>query len=352
MDAAPYDEEDGGGDYYLNEPDKSKSTFTKHEGNVYCTDLTKDGLVAVSGDGNDQAFVWNVDTKDVLLECTGHKDSVTEVGFNHDDTLVVTADMAGLTQVWDWRERRLTWCNEGDDMHFLFWHHSANVIISGTKSGDVYMWQVPQGNCKVLPSHGFGSTCGKLLKDGKRLVVGYEDSLIKMWDLKTATVIWQTQQNNTKEIVALDVNFDETLLAVGQHGSLLKISDGKLVCDLDISQFEEVETVLFHPKSNILITGHMECVVVWDASRNVVRNYAKTNSMVTCLKWAGDDKFIAGIVDALVIVYDLKTVQEYCILTGHGDTILSLSIFPNNKFVLSGSEDKQAKIFEILPSED
>ncbi|RZB39155.1 WD40 domain containing protein [Asbolus verrucosus] len=129
--------------------DLSKLTFSKHTKSVFSSDLTKDGQLAVTGGEDDNAFVWSTTSGEIIFECTGHKDSVTAVGFNSDNQLLATGDMAGMIQVWNVKDHKLIWCYEGDDMEWLIWHPLTNILISGSHSGDVYIWQVLQGNCKM-----------------------------------------------------------------------------------------------------------------------------------------------------------------------------------------------------------
>ena len=50
---------------------------------------------------------------------------------------------------------------------WLEWHPEANVLLAGTADGNVWMWQIPSGDCKTFQSHGCRSTCGVFMKDGK-----------------------------------------------------------------------------------------------------------------------------------------------------------------------------------------
>jgi len=52
----------------------------------------------------------------VMVTCAGHKDSVTCVGFNHNSSLVVTGDMAGLIKVWSVDCCQEVWSYEVDDL--------------------------------------------------------------------------------------------------------------------------------------------------------------------------------------------------------------------------------------------
>lgn len=76
--------------------DISKLTFKLHKKSVFVCALSTDESIAITGGEDDVAYLWTVANGEVILECTGHKDSVTEVAFNHDNTLVATGDMGGM----------------------------------------------------------------------------------------------------------------------------------------------------------------------------------------------------------------------------------------------------------------
>ena len=78
--------------------------------------MSKDEKLAATGGEDDKAFVWDTVSGDIILECTGHKDSVTFSDFNHDDSYLATGDMGGLIQVWKMSDKNSVWNYEMDDM--------------------------------------------------------------------------------------------------------------------------------------------------------------------------------------------------------------------------------------------
>lgn len=328
--------------------DQAKVTFKGHTGPIYSSALSKDNKVAITGGQDDMAYVWSVETGELLYECTGHKDSVTAVEFNRDGKLVVTADMGGLIQVWSVEEKNLLWCNEGDDMLFLFWHFAENILITGTQAGEVYIWQVPQGNCKVLPSHGSAATCAKLLNDGKRILVGYENGILKLWDIKTTSIIWQTEEHMDVEIHTVEVNESNTLAVVGPQGDCFKLADGKMINSLKCPEGGEIEAIVFNTELNAVITGtSLGGIYVWDLGRSMVRHKINLEKYIISFEWGNNGKLLVGCLDGKLHVCDVRTGCVVGVLTGHTSEILSMKASSDGNFVLTTSEDKTAKIFAI-----
>lgn len=172
--------------------DESTQVFSGHEKAVLCCGLSGDKRYAVSGGEDDKAFVWRTDDSGVVFEAIGHKESVVCVGFNSNDTHVATADMNGLIQVWTMSGEKV-FDFEVDEINWMSWHPMAhNVLMAGTAAGDAWMWKLNPSltaDCKTFQSFGKSNCVAKCLSDGKRIAMGYEDGVIRIWDLKTVSVI-------------------------------------------------------------------------------------------------------------------------------------------------------------------
>lgn len=46
------------------------------------------------------------------------------------------------------------------------WHPQAYVLIAGTVDGEVYMWKIPDGECKIIQGHGKRAETSCLMPDG------------------------------------------------------------------------------------------------------------------------------------------------------------------------------------------
>ncbi|KAJ4442043.1 hypothetical protein ANN_11909 [Periplaneta americana] len=214
--------------------DDASCIFQQHKGSVFCCHLEpKVGNLAVTGAEDDMAFVWKTNSGEIILNCTGHKDSVTCVQFSHDGTYVATGDMSGVVKVWKISSKSQVWETSVGDLTWLKWHHGANVLLGGTISGEVYMWRIPVGDWKLLPGHGSKTDYGLILPDGKRAAVGYEDGSIKIFDMKAATVVHHIPQDqaHTGPITDMDCHSDNNLLISGGvdgHAVVLKTQTGKV----------------------------------------------------------------------------------------------------------------------------
>lgn len=134
--------------------DMSRITFDKHSGDVFSVDFGSNYLAA-SGGEDDKAFMWNYESGEVVMECSGHSDSVTWVRFNAKKTLLATGDMSGRIQIWDIEKRgKVTEFTDSADLEWLRWHSTADILFAGANDGIIWMWLIPTKDCRLFFSCG------------------------------------------------------------------------------------------------------------------------------------------------------------------------------------------------------
>jgi ribosome assembly protein SQT1 len=80
--------------------DSSIQHFSGHEGPVYTVAAHPTASLAVSGGGDDFAYIWDTTDGETLVKLTGHTDSVTAAAFSSDGEMVATGGMDGRVRVW------------------------------------------------------------------------------------------------------------------------------------------------------------------------------------------------------------------------------------------------------------
>ena len=144
----------------LPERDDSELTFEKHTDSLFCGNFHPNGELAVTGGEDDKAFVWKVETGEVVLEITEHKDSVIAAEFSYDGNYLATGDMAGEIRAFKVdKNYKKVWEFSMGDMCWMKWHSKANVLMAGSDSGEIYIWRIPSGDCKVLQGAGHKCEC-------------------------------------------------------------------------------------------------------------------------------------------------------------------------------------------------
>ncbi|CAH0725964.1 unnamed protein product, partial [Brenthis ino] len=343
--------------------------FDKHNnGAVFCCDFHPSGKLAVTGGEDDKAYVWSVETGEVVMECTNHKDSIIFVGFSFDGAYLATVDMGGLVQVWKCMlggNEKESWPvvfeYETGDVTWGLWHFGARVVICGTDAGDIFVFKIPTGETKVLKGHNLKTECGKIFPDGVRLAVGYTDGTVKIWDLKTCAVLHQVPATvHENRIIALDIHPENSLLAsISSDGKVVLVtsSNGKIVAQINTEL--DLETVSFCPDpklGNIALGTLNGSVTIWDTARQMIRHHcAKIDDEfaagVTRMMWV-NDQLVTGCLDGTIRIYDARSGELKFGLTGHWSAIMDLTYNKKENIFLTTSDDGTARIFKYPENTD
>ena len=69
------------------------------------------------------------------------------------------------------------------------------------------------------------NTCGALMKDGRRIALGYEDGVVKVWDLKEGNPLISVAppMGHSASVTSLAVHNENMLLLSGSEDSTTKL---------------------------------------------------------------------------------------------------------------------------------
>lgn len=321
--------------------DDADLTFDRHEGSVFGAAIhpTEDWIV--TGGEDDKAYVWNLDTGEVVYESDGHNDSVISTEFSHDGTYLATGDIAGHIQVFKVSQdfKKVIDFQIGD-MVWMKWHKSSNILMAGGDGGEIYIWRIPSGDCKVFRGNGLRSEDVALTMDGKRLIAGYNDGTVKLWDIRTSTVALEIRAGgpvaHEKQVTCVladpDCNslfysgsYESTILIAGECGplGLLRPNNGLIEAlaywsDGNLKLLACGSFSFFCIKNNTessffiflgTITGH---ITVWDISKQSFRMECEDPDQngITRLLWLPECTIVAASMCGFVRGFDGRSGKQ------------------------------------------
>ncbi|EDW19734.1 angio-associated migratory cell protein [Drosophila mojavensis] len=347
--------------------DDALITFRKHTAPVFGCHLHPRLDWAVTGSEDDRAYVWDTNNGEVLFEITDHKDTVTETHFSHDGCYLATGDISGELFVFKVNESQddrpilyKVWEYSMFDMAWMFWHRAANVLLAGGDSGEVYVWRIPSGECKILPGHSARCEAGDLSGDGKKLLTAYTDGVVKLWDLKTCQVLMEVNNQHplgfgevSHIVVACEQNSPFYLCAEGGGKLLFCTNNGPV----NVIQSEHlIECIAFAPSTadlKLLACGSLEGQIsIWDYSKYALRTVCESPvpfDGILRLKWLNDYTLLAATAQGKLNAFDARTGSLKFTLTGHLYHIYECAFKWEENCLLTVSEDNTAKVFKLPP---
>lgn len=350
------------------ERDDAILTFSKHTNSLFCGSFNSDGTLAVTGGEDDKAIIWKVDTGEVVFEVDEHKDSVIAAEFSHDDAYLATGDMAGELRVFKAEKNyKKVWEFSMGDMSWMKWHNKANVLLAGSEEGEIYIWRIPSGDCKVLRGSGEKCEVAKFTFDEKRLAAGYGDGSFKLWDIKNQQVLQNippdTSSKNEEEdeeeeqppaITTIDTDNENQVIVTGSVDGKAKLigNNGLIGILTQPSETMPLERVLIACPGlefKVAVTASLSGrVTIWDVAHQSIRNICKDEEPmgVTSLIWGKDQSIVAGTLGGAIKVWNVRNGEMKFTLLGHANNIHDICYHDKRNLILTVSEDKTAKIFK------
>uniref|UniRef100_A0A7S1XH44 Transcriptional repressor Tup1 N-terminal domain-containing protein n=1 Tax=Compsopogon caeruleus TaxID=31354 RepID=A0A7S1XH44_9RHOD len=194
--------------------------------------------------------------------------------------------------------------------------------------------------------------------DGKWLITGAEDHVVKVWDVRNRTVKYHLQGHDA-DIYSVDASQDSSFIISGSGDKKAKIwslQNGKLLTTLgggDFGPTDGITSVSVSPTSHHVAAGSLDKIVrVWDVENGVlVRQFEGHHDSVYSVAFSPDGRsLLSGSLDKTLKLWDLAANQpsNQCRLsfTGHKDFVLSVAFSPNGRLLISGSKDRSVQFWD------
>ncbi|KAJ2798235.1 60S ribosomal subunit assembly or modification protein [Coemansia helicoidea] len=343
----------GGGEVLVE--DDSVQGFFAHKEPVFAIDLhPKMPTLAVSGGGDDKAYVWRTDTGEEVAALDKHEDSVCSAQFSRDGTLVATGGMDGKINVYSVDDRRRCAQLDGpDEVQWMDWHPKGNVLLAGANDGSLWMWSLPAGSfMSVFSGHSGPVNCGRFTHAGRNIVSGSEDGTLIVWDPKTAAIVHQLSPRDERfhqdGITCLDISKDDQVILTGSMDTTAKLTriNGSILGSLDHAT-ESVECVGLCGVLPLAATGSVDGTLnIWDINTMRLRTSLRHDDTVTRLKWHADSPLVTSAsMDCTVRTWDARTGDCVRTWNGHQAGIMDFALSADGKHVVTASDDGCCLVF-------
>ncbi|EFN75451.1 Uncharacterized WD repeat-containing protein alr3466 [Harpegnathos saltator] len=285
-----------------------QDTLQPHTAPISCLDISRDGVMAVTGGVDSLVNLWQLNTHELLSTLEGHIASVTCIAFS----------ASGL------------------------------FVASGSEDKTVRVWGLTLGLVVATFRHQAPITAVTAMLDGRRVVSSDRAGTIRVWAADSGTLIQSVCGPGRCFAVASDMRY----AVCGSDDNQVRIISLGVGPEEkhQVSHSQDITCLVATPDSQYLITGSRDMSLkVWQlAGGKLSQVLVGHTDHVTCVAVAVLDKSIvvSGSRDANLIVWDINTGADLHTLTGHLGYVTCVRISGDGTLAASGSEDKSLIVWD------
>ena len=237
----------------------------------------------------------------------------------------------------------------------MAWHPKGEVLLAGSTDYTTWMWSASSGTyMQMFGGHGGPVTCGAFLPDGKSLVTGSADGTLKWWDPRTAQCTHTFEGDfefHEQMVTALDCHPDSNLVLTGGADGrvcLVNLANRKVAAKLQ-GHADGVEAVRLCGTLPLAASGGLDGkAFVWDLHTLQPRYALEHGAAVIKLLWHPAQPYLlTAALDGRVRAWDARNGTCLRTFEGHTMAILDMAVSATGDGVLTGSDDKLAKVFKL-----
>jgi WD40 repeat protein len=374
-------------------------TLRGHRSGVTKISYSPDGKTLASSSLDKTVKLWNIKTGHEIRTLTGHKKFVINVRYSPNGRILASTSGDNTMKLWD--------AESGHEIRTLiqnqyildFSYSPDGRTLASTNGTSIKLWDIASGNeIRTLAGHQDNIWSVNYSPDGKTLVSGSEDKMIRAWDIVSGRELFflAGHQDTVNSVIfspdgeaIASASDDDTiklwdlksklkLRNIGWHqGAVNSVSyspNGKTFASASadrtvklwgLTPMRELRTLRGHqgavnsvsysPDGRILASASDDRLVkLWDVdSGRALRVLKGHQRFVSNVSYSPNGKTIASAGgDKIIILWDAVSGQKLNILRGHQDSVKSVSYSPDGKTLASASSDETIKLWDLTSGKE
>lgn len=222
-------------------------------------------------------------------------------------------------------------------------------------TGEVRVWQMGSNTLYAIMQAHSNASALAFTSDGRTLASGGRDTLIKLWDVESKTLL-RVLTGHTSYVNSLDFSPDGQILASSDAEGIIHIWDvstGASLKTIAVSH-EAVFDIHWHPDGRLLAGACSDHAVhIWDTqSGERVQTFSGHKQYVITVKFSPDGMWlVSGSYDHTVKLWDVNSGVAVKTFSGHTNSVGTVDFSPDGKIVASGSFDANIYLWKLNSNE-
>ena len=258
--------EDGDVRYWHVPTQRNKRRLTEiHDGIITSVAFTSTGEQFFTAGEDGLVQLWDAEkpdpnAEDIPIQTFDHPEAVNSVAVSSDDTFVLTGSADGIVRLWDSQEGGVVRQFEGHEGNISQVNFNADgSLLVSAGDDNATVWETNTGNILfVLNDHDGAVLSATFDPTGANIVTGGADSTVRLWSVQTGELL-STYEGHTDAVNTVSFSADGSQIVSGSEDAVTILWDtesGEIIHQLDDEEYQfPVSSAAMSPDGEFVLTG-------------------------------------------------------------------------------------------------
>lgn len=316
--------------------------------------VSPNNALLAAGAADQRVWLWNNANNQPLGSILAHAGPVAAAQFNPASTQLMTAGGDGLVKFWLVPHNPLKSLSHPDAVTIAISSADGKKLVTGGVDKIVRIWNPANlAMERQFPGHGASITALAISANGQLLVSGAADATIRIWNQATGKEA-DILTGHTAPITSLSLNSAGTQLLSTSEDGTVKLWQLPIVAPKTLVHPDQVTSLAVSADATKLITGGQDNTVkLWNPATGAnERNFGGPTLTVTSVALSNDSKYVAaGSADKTLHLWgfgDAKVLQKLTF----PNIVQAVAFTPDGQFVFAGLADGVIKMHKSVDGKE
>jgi WD40 repeat protein len=314
---------------------------------IFCA-FSPDGARFIIGSKDPTTHIWDAKSGQPGAALLSHKDQIECGAFSADSRYVATGSRDRTVCIWDATTGQLVGgpFQHDTDVNSVSFDPTTSKRLATTFDTVARIWDLPGGKSRDL-KHPDAVNSAQFTLKGDAVLTTCGDGLARLWSTETWQVLHQsTPHPDSMENACMSPNSDRIAIVCGKQ---------VLLCRSDLTELRilphsfHVMCIAFSPDGSRLLSATDDGKVrVWSAfSGQPIGEAIDERNQIFGAAFTPDGRIVVATSTGLLRVWTEPTLSPLASTIWHPEGLQTVVISPDEKTILTGADDSQARLWDL-----